>query len=291
MIENMIDCDMDNKRYHKMLNYLIISLILCIIIVNSIIISIQDMHYKHEIMIIALNVTASIATGLGIITVFRHGIGGNHGRSYLFLTIGISLWFGADLYMMYSFFVMGVDDYIQITVADALWLIGYLFFSLHLFSVIRSVDIKKNQSKTISILSIVIVGFIIANLISSAYYFTNEDQLKNVKIGYNAISLLVTILYPVLDLSLIVPSVIVLINIYKDYLHSISWTLLSLSLLINAIADNGYTRDYVLGNPSSWPWDLFYISDFIIMIGALFWYNKFYISDYITTKRISDSNE
>lgn len=291
MIENIIDCNMDNKRYHKMLNYLIISLILCIIIVNSIIISIQDMHYKHEIMIIALNVTASIATGLGIITVFRHGIGGNHGKSYLFLTFGISLWFGADFYLMYSFFVMGIDDYIQITIADALWLIGYLFLSLHLFSVIRSVDIKKNQSKTISILSIVIVGFIIANLISSAYYFTNEDQLKNVKIGYNAISLLVTILYPVLDLSLIVPSVIVLINIYKDYLHSISWTLLSLSLLINAIADNGYTRDYVLGNPSSWPWDLFYISDFIIMIGALFWYNKFYISDYITTKRISDSNE
>jgi hypothetical protein len=54
-----------------------------------------------------------------------------------------------------------------------------------------------------------------------------------------------------LDLSLIVPSVIVLVNIYKDYQHSVSWTLLSLSLLINAIADNGYTHDYLMGNASS----------------------------------------
>jgi lipoprotein signal peptidase len=64
--------------------------------------------------------------------------------------------------------------------------------------------------------------------------------------------------------------------------------LLSLSLLINALADNGYTRDYINGNASSWPWDLFYISDFIIMIGALFWYNKFYISDLINAKRVSN---
>jgi hypothetical protein len=241
----------NNKRYKRMLTYLIISIILCIVIVNLVIISIDDMHYKHEIMIIVLNVTASIATSLGIITIFRHGIGGDHGKSYLFLTIGISLWFGADLYLMYSYFVMGIDDYIQITIADALWLTGYLFLSLHLVSMIRSIGIK-NLSKTISILSIVITGFIIANLIGSAYSITNDDQLQqNTKKEYNAINLLVTVLYPVLDLSLIVPSVIVLVNIYKDYQHSVSWTLLSLSLLINAIADNGYTHDYLMGNASS----------------------------------------
>jgi hypothetical protein len=276
-----------NKRYRKMLTYLIVSLSLCIITVNSIIISIQDLHYKHEIMIIILNITASIATGLGIITIFRHGIEGSHGKSYLFLTVGISLWFGADLYLMYSYFITGIDDYLQITIADAFWLIGYLFLSLHLVSIIKSIGIKK-LSKTISILSIVIVGFIIANLIDYAYSFSNNDQIKNTKFQQNSVDLIVTVLYPVLDLSLIIPSVIVLVNIYKDYQHSVPWMLLSLSLLINALADNGYTRDYIDGNASSWPWDLFYISDFIIMIGALFWYNKFHISDLINAKRVSN---
>lgn len=279
-----------NKRYKKILKYLIITLILCIISINSVIISVQDLHYRHEIMIITLNATAFIATSFGIITIFRHGIGGSHGKSYLFLTVGILLWFSADLYLMYSYFTIGVDDYIQITIADALWLVGYLFLSLHLVSVIKSIGIR-NLSKTISILSIVIVGFIIANLVGSAYSFTNNDQLQNTKMDQNTIDLFVTILYPVLDLSLIVPSIIVLVNIYKDYQHSVSWTLLSLSLLINAIADNGYTHDYVKGNPSSWPWDLFYISDFIIMVGALFWYNKFHVSDFINTKKIFNKDQ
>ncbi|MGN6560092.1 MAG: hypothetical protein ACTHJ2_06155 [Candidatus Nitrosocosmicus sp.] len=241
-------------------------------------------------MIIILNITASIATGLGIITIFRHGIEGSHGKSYLFLTVGISLWFGADLYLMYSYFITGIDDYLQITIADAFWLIGYLFLSLHLVSIIKSIGIKR-LSKTISILSIVIVGFIIANLIDYAYSFSNDDQIKNTKFQQNSIDLIVTVLYPVLDLSLIVPSVIVLVNIYKDYQHSVPWMLLSLSLLINALADNGYTRDYIDGNASSWPWDLFYISDFIIMIGALFWYNKFHISDLINAKRVSNREQ
>ncbi len=275
-----------NKIYKKMLKYLIIALIVSIVFINSMIISIQDLHYRHTAMIIMLNITASIATVLGLITVYRHGINGSHGKSYLFLTIGISLWFCADLYIMYSYFVLGIDEDLQISISDTLWLSGYLFLSLHLLSVIRSIGIK-NLSKTISILSIVVVGFIIANLIGTFYFSINgSDQAKAKVMSNKDISLLVTVLYPVLDLSLIIPSVIILVNIYKEYQHSVSWTLLSLSLLINAIADNGYTQEYIIGHPSSWPWDLFYITDFIIITAALFWYNKFHITDFINEKRL-----
>lgn len=279
----------NNKRYKKMLHYLLITLILCIVSINLMIISIQDLHYRHTVMIVVLNITASIATVLGFITVYRHGLSGSHGKSYLFLTIGISLWFYADLYIMYSYFVMGVNEDLQISLSDALWLTGYLFLSLHLISIMRSVGIK-NLSKTISIISIVVVGFIIANLIGTSYFSMNSDQTKVETINNKGISLLVTILYPVLDMSLIIPSVIILVNIYKEYEHSVSWTLLSLSLLINAIADNGYTQDFIIGHPSSYPWDLFYITDFIIIIAALFWYNKFHISNFINEKKISTNS-
>lgn len=47
----------------------------------------------------------------------------------------------------------------------------------------------------------------------------------------------------------------------------------------NAIADDGYVIDFINGNSQNlWVWELFYIADFIMMAGALFWYNKFHIS-------------
>jgi hypothetical protein len=35
-----------------------------------------------------LNITAAVASSLGIIAVSRHGLHGIHGKSYLFLTLG-----------------------------------------------------------------------------------------------------------------------------------------------------------------------------------------------------------
>jgi hypothetical protein len=58
----------------------------------------------------------------------------------------------------------------------------------------------------------------------------------------------VTITYPILDLMLIIPSAIILVSLRKDYQHSIPWFLSSLSLLVNAIADDGYVNDFVNGN-------------------------------------------
>lgn len=97
---------------------------------------------------------------------------------------------------------------------------------------------------------------------------------------------ILTITYPILDLSLIIPSAVILIQFRKDYKQSIPWLLSSLSLLINAIADDGYVRDFVNGNfHNLWFWDLFYATDFIIMAGALFWYSRFQITDSLMKAR------
>jgi hypothetical protein len=61
--------------------------------------------------------------------------------------------------------------------------------------------------------------------------------------------------------------------------------LASISLLVNAFADNGYTIQFIDGKPSAMPWDLFYIADFIIMSGALYWYNKYHISEHILKRK------
>ena len=113
--------------------------------------------------------------------------------------------------------------------------------------------------------------FIIYNLVNLfSYDFHTEDDF---------IAIIVTILYPILDFMLIIPSSLILINLHKDYEHNIPWSLYSLSLLVNSIADDGYVKDFVTGNSENlWFWKLFYITDFIIISGALLWYNKFHIS-------------
>ncbi len=278
----------NNIEHKKIVKYLLILLITSIAIINFIIISIPNEHYKHTITVIILNVTAAITTILGFVTVYRNGIKANHERSYLFLTLGISLWFSADLFIMYSYFVLDIDEIEQISISDVLWLTRYLFLIFHLILVIRTIKIR-SYSKTVGILLIIVILFIIANLIGIIPYnsFTNNNnnnshahrnKIDNLE-KYNELGLIVTILYPILDLSLIVPSVIILLNIYKEYQHLVPLILSTLSLLINAIADNGYTQDYIVGNATYWPWDLFYITDFIIMTGALLWYNIFHKSN------------
>jgi hypothetical protein len=276
----------NESNYKKTLKYLIILIVSSIIVVDLFIVLIPGKHLQHAIAIISLNITGATATGLGIIAVLRHGISGHHGKSYLFLTIGIALWFAADLGIMYSYFVLNVDEFKQITLLDVLWLGGYIFLIFHLISIIRTIRIR-NLSITLTIISAVIIGFVIVNLVSLLPIpesLLNNGEMEHVEKGYGLSDLVVTILYPILDLCLIVPSITILLNIYKEYHHSVPWVLASVSLLVNAIADNGYTNDYINGSASALPWDLFYIADFIIMSGALFWYNRFHITDHISKR-------
>ena len=218
-----------------------------------------------------LNITAAIASSFGIITVFRHGLHGVHGRSYLFLTLGIISWFVADLTLAYYYFVLGIEEQILVSVTDVLWFLGYLFLAAHLFIVLRFIR-KRIKLMTIiltSIVSLLFIIYITLNLFPSSRSLAEGDFT----------TFIVTITYPILDMMLFVPSMIILISLRKDDVQSIPWILLSLSLLVNAVADERYVNDFVNGRLHNLLfWDIFYVMDFIIMAGALIWYYRFHIS-------------
>ncbi|MFY9798156.1 MAG: hypothetical protein WCC17_13495 [Candidatus Nitrosopolaris sp.] len=216
-----------------------------------------------------LNITAAIASSFGIIVVCIHGVDGAHGRSYLFLTLGIISWFAADLTLAYYYFALGIEEQIQASVTDVLWFIGYLFLAAHLFTVLRFIRsrIKLMTIIITSILSLLFITYIGLNLHTRSLA---EDDFT---------AFFVTIAYPILDLMLFVPSTIILISLRKDDVQSVTWFFLSLSLLINAVADEGYLNDFVGRRLHHLLfWNIFYVADFIIMAGALFWYYKFHIS-------------
>ncbi|MGI9012084.1 MAG: hypothetical protein ACR2F1_12990 [Nitrososphaeraceae archaeon] len=250
------------------LRYLILLMFIAIMIVNLITL-LLDVKYRHSFVLLILNIAAGTASSLGIIAIIRYGFSGIHGKSYLFLTIGIILWFTADIIVTY-YFIMGVKELIDVSIVDAFYFMGYGFLSLHLFVIIKELqrEINPIHAIIISIITIIFVIYVVTNLLFS------EFDLND-----NFISIVVSLMYPILDLILIAPSAIILISLRKNYQQSIPWFLSSLSLFINAIADDGYAIDFVNGNSENlWVWELFYVADFIIMSGALYWYNKFHIS-------------
>src|SRR6188472_656912 len=257
-------------EYKTTLRYFILAIIISVVVANSIIIF-SSSNNKQSSTFVILNITAAIASSLGIIAICRYGLHGLHGKSYLFLTIGLIFWFSADVSLAYSYFALGIEEQLRISATDVLWFAGYAFLALHLFAVLRFIHSKINLI-AVAVMSIAITSFISYNVFyiisSSSKFFVDGDFVDFVA----------TLAYPILDLILIVPSLLVLINLRKDYMQSIPWLLSSLSLLVNAIADDEYANDFVNGHLHNLLfWDMFYVSDFIIMAGALFWYNGFHI--------------
>ncbi|MDP8942045.1 MAG: hypothetical protein M3M84_05845 [Thermoproteota archaeon] len=268
----------EKENHHKLtLKILILGLILSAIIANSVIVF-SDPHKKHSTAIWILNITAAVASSLAIIAVCRHGVHGLHGKSYLFLTLGLISWFSAELTLLYYYYALHIEEQRLISLTDGFWFAGYLFLALHLLTVLRSLR-GTIKPRVVVIVSIVTVLFVIYNVFNLA----SSEFLVDVDFA----AFIVTVAYPILDLMLIIPSAIILVSLRRDYQHSVPWFLSSLSLLVNAVADDGYVNDFVNANSQNlWTWDLFYVTDFIIMAGALFWYNKFHISNEIRKARL-----
>ena len=186
----------------------------------------------------------------------------------------------ADLTLAYGHFVQHHEEEqaLVVSFADPCWIVGYIFFSLHLFTALRFV--RRDQIHAFSVIMVVIAsGSIIAyNLILPSGSFAKGEGRIIGEIRTGFIDLVLSILYPILDLVLIIPSVILLTVHRKDYLNFMPWILSSLSLLINAIADDGFVHHSLQGSTKEmWIWDLFFMTDYIILVGAFYWYNRFTI--------------
>src|ERR671910_833044 len=158
-----------HKEQKLTLKILVLAIIVSAIFANSITIF-SDQDNRPSTSLWVLNITAAIASSFGIIAIYRHGLCGTHGKSYLFLTLGLVSWFSADAAELYYHDIEGHKEQKFVSTSDWLWFAGYGFLSAHLFTIIKSLrsSIRLKVIFLVAITSVLFVGYNIHILLSSA---------------------------------------------------------------------------------------------------------------------------
>jgi hypothetical protein len=250
------------------------------IIVSVSLVILSNPENRKAVDLIVLDTTGAVAVTLGLIVIYRHKFHGPYGKPFFCLSMGVFFWLAAEITISYYYFILLIKDVPPpASFADALWLVGYVFLALHLFMMLKIVQKKINI--------VVVVGTSVASTIFVAYTITAHASLISSEFAHQQYSVFaVNILYPVADAILIIPAVSVLVAHRTDFEHSIPMTLASFSLLINALADYGFLNDVMNDNTGNiWIWDLFFISDFLLIAAALYWYNRYYVTRRLTDRK------
>jgi hypothetical protein len=219
-----------------------------------------------------INASAGAAAAFSLIIVARQKIDGLHGKTYAMLSIGLMLWLSAELLWTYY------ELYLQIerpfpSFADVLWLVGYGFLAYHLFATYKFFRqiFDRRAIIAVSVLSSAVLAYLIYMMVAVAGDDVNSPDGRTL--------LLVSLAYPVMDMVLIVPCVIILTGFISGKLTFPTWMLISLSLLTTSVADVGFTFGTFADMSLDWLWDLLYNASYLLMAGALYWYNKYFIMD------------
>ena len=252
------------------LKLLLLALIISSII-SSVLVHLLTSTYNPEIRFMFSNWVIDISAGLSfifaLILIIRERKRKSKGKKYVSLFIAILFWFCAEILYTYYQSVMR-NDIPYPSYADILWLLGYVFMAHHLYSSFYYWN-KKNKFSESSVFIITIFSALLILFLVQSSVITYSNDIY---------SILVAILYHISDGIILIPALILFWNLrYKKFLF-IHKALISLSVIMNTFADVGYIFTFNLGKniiiEYAWTWDLLYNLSYILLAGALFWYDK-----------------
>ncbi len=214
--------------------------------------------------------STAIATGLALLVVYKQKVDGLIGKVYFSLAIALVLWLAAEI--IWSYYETGLGIPIPTpSLADAFWLIGYGPFMYFVFKLYNFFHKSTSRPHVIVIIIAVVIylGFIINTIIAASDFSTQDSRIK----------FLVNIAYPILDMVLIVPTSLIILESRgsSGELTSIPWVFLS--FLIITIADSGfaYASNAGWAEQTIWVWNPLYIAGYLVMAAGLFWHKHFFI--------------
>jgi hypothetical protein len=146
-----------------------------------------------------------------------------------------------------------------------------MYYVLKIYNFFHKSASKPYVTVIISVAAAIYLAYIIDNIVAASDYSTQESIIKFV----------INIAYPILDMILIVPTSLLILESRGrgGDLTSIPWILLS--FLIVTIADSGFAY----ASNSGWSeqairvWNPLYIAGYLVAATGLFWRNRFFIFD------------
>jgi hypothetical protein len=268
----------------------VLILVASIVVVNSIIIFASDENSRFYLATLTTTVTSGAAFAIALLMVYKYKTQQDEFVPHQFriredimhfsICTFLGLWFVAQL--TWSLFEQQSPTP---SVKDILWLIGYVLFGYFLYNLLY---IFRKE------LEVLTVGIIATTMTISLTYIVLIISSVSSLLAFQKQELSVTILtiaYPILDAILLVPAVLILWirrnpvtiehkSLRVEQQQNISWILLSLSMILFAIADSGFAYITALNlttfQKEVWIWDIFYNCGYILLAGALTGYSTFF---------------
>jgi hypothetical protein len=248
---------------------------------------------KNTIDDVMTDCAAVVALSASITIVFRqriikHILRANN-KAFLFIVIGLSLWTSAEITFTYYQLVLNVKNPFP-TLADALWLSGYAMFIMALYKIllvnfrktdlpvttgVQEIDIRRHKYNISAITAAAVVVTILSYTFASM--LVGSNPLKFDLTGVT--DFIIIVAYPVLDIIVLVPALLIVWGLRRSDPAFTHFTLLSSFVIFSVIGDSGFAYSQLVNFVifPLWIWDIFFISAYICMATALFWYNKFSI--------------
>lgn len=229
---------------------------------------------------------AILASGITTITYYfrKRGRGG-----YFWSSIGLTFWFAAEVIWVYNRQIVG-NDLPYPSVADAAWIIGYGFFALHLYRIMRNLGKSYPIEKSL----VVLVSFAVS--LSLAYILNLTFGVADI-LGFrdDTLSPIVSLSYPLLDGILLVPSIVILWSLRKGDPTAFNWMLLSLAFILLTIGDVGFGYSFGLAPDIAenyeWILAIFYNAGYVCIAASVLYslmlyrfFNRTHLTEDILSK-------
>lgn len=136
------------------------------------------------------------------------------GKAYTFLGVGLALFLIAEIIWSYYEIVLEIENPFR-SIADALWLIGYgplLYFVFKMYRFFGASNSRTHQL-FVSVAGAVLLLYLISG-ISQTTDFTTQRRI---------VSFIISISYPTLNIILLIPAALIILNPMKGELTSIPW--------------------------------------------------------------------
>ena len=242
-----------------------------------------------ETRVLYTNATVGVTSGLALLSVtlliLNHRISNkvHTNNAFIFLAIGLFLWFIAEV--LWAYYQIGLNLAVPFpSSADALWLTGYPFLILHVYYILNLVKKSRKKIDTIKVHHIVLISLALAAVFGYTLGIVFEIGVNNTLLllgQKEGIGNIISIAYPVLDAILIVPAAVILWYLRRAGPQFTHWIMLSLFIVMVTIGDIGFGYSNILGEEiaeeQGWIWETFYNSGYLSIAAALFWYSRFAI--------------